>query len=587
MREKDILLKLIDDNIKRLLDKINSEKSFNKQKYESLKKNIRAINEDSTNLVDVDLNEIKSLNSIDESDFAMLEFYKNIMSIKSFKFGDYEKGTLRMILAKINTFIIEKEDKNKAEDERLGKLKTLFDKVNNGLTLNSEEIDLIYVILNQSDVDINKKIKLMRFVAETSIGNFDLIGIEDDNEEEEISIEETNLDVNDLIEIFRKHNSDFNKISKSGQDELQKFGKLDNIESIFSVLEKFNINSIDAYLSTKSLQLCRVFIYSNANLVQNVFELCQKYNLKNENGTIDFLTLLKTPSKFIKRKRKWKKKIGEITGPGGFDSEVGAYEDFEKNLEFFANEGLDIGEAFRKSSTYFDLPYEHIQIGVKNLKLYGIGKELYLNTLSCFDNRKQADAIDQFIELGYFEYVKSNLSRAALLPDAPMFYKIARANQLGLSIPKIRGNSMSSDITYNNKEYLGINNINGAAQTRKYTPRFINSEYFDFAINSSDNNNIILSKDDELIKILDERFLSLDEEPKVYLIAGVRISRMKVLRIYNTLKSRSLGGTLDSIMYTITKNSIITEEQYKAMLREISMLYNTQYNSKRIRKVGN
>lgn len=590
MREKNILLKLIKNNIRKLSDnKVNNSQAFDKQKYISLKNVIREINEDSSNLVNLDLDEMIGLISVGELDIQKLKFYKGILSSQSqsFRLGDYDKGVLRMILAKINTSIIELENMDKEDDEQVEKIKELYNKVENDSTLDSVEIDLIYNIISESDIDVNEKIKLMRFVAEISVGSFNLIGIENEEEEEEHSIEETNLDVNDLIELFKKHNSDFTKVSKTGQEELKKFGNLDNIDAIFNVLEKFNITSVNSYLSTRSLQLCRIFIYSNAELVQNVFELCQKYNLmdnSDENSIIDFGDLLKQPSKFIKRKRRWKKNSGGEGGSGESDNEVGAYEDFERNIEFFASEGLDIGRAFKKSSSYFELPHEHIQIGIKNLKLYGIGSDLYLHTLSCFGTRKQADAIDQFIELGYFDYVKANLSRASLLPDAPMFYKIARANQLGLLIPIIRGSAMPSDITYNSKEYLGINNINGAVQTRKYIPNFVNRKYYDYEVDNSDNNSIVLSKDDELIKLLDERFGNFDEEPNVYLIAEVRISRTKVLRMYNTLKLKSLDGTLDSIMYCITKNSIITEEQYRAILGQVSFLYNTKYNLRKVRK---
>jgi len=576
MDEKNSLIKLIEKTIENIKNKISDNQEFDGKLCNSLKNEIRIIVEDNTRLIPLDIKKIKELcPSFEENDYQTLEFYKMILSANSFKMSEYDQGNLRKILAKMNTLLLDYENKYrnlyKKEKTQITQYESLLNKINGDFDLTSSDMDSIYVLLENSDIDINEAIKIMRYVANEVISKVGSLEIMDEEQQDDDLIEETNLDIEDLIKLFKKHGSDFNKFSKTDQQDLQKYGKLNNIEEIFNVLEKYKINSINEYLENRSLTLCRIFIYSNSKLIENVFETCIKYGIVKDENMIDFDILLKQPSKFIKRK--WSKK-GVGPGPSGeFDNEIGSQEDFIKNIEFFANEGLDIGAAYEKSSTYFDLPHEHIQIGIKTLNLYGIDKESYLKTLSCFSTRKQADSFDQFIELGYFDYVKDNLSRALLLPDAPMFYKIARANQLGIVIPRNSRKGMTSNVTYNNREYLGINQTNGATQTKKYVPIFVNSEYFEDAIYSSDNNSIILTKDDSLIKELDRKYIIDNEEPQVYLIAGVRISRLKVMRFYNTLKLYSLGGTLDSLLYVITKNSIITQEQYDNISREISKFY--------------
>lgn len=579
MKEKEILINLIEYNIHIIEDKIKENNKFDESQYNSLKEEIRLINEDNSRLLQFDVGKVKALctTDLEESDKRLIDFYKGILTVNNFKMGEFDQGQLRSVLAKINTLLLEYKEQTKNEflEERkqIQKYEELKNKINKNSDLTAHEIEKIYNLLKHSDANIDDSIKIMKYIANQTIKKYEIFESELDNEHNDEQIEKTNINIEDIRKIFEAHNSNLELLNKKSQEELQQYGNLNNIEQIFNILEKYSINSVNPYAN----KIGRIFVYSNPKLIEKVFETCLKYNIAciNENGKniINFEQLLKTPSKFINRKRKWKRKGTEpYTGPET-ETEIGTQEDFIKNIEYFASEGLDISHIYEKNYSCFDLPHEHIKIGVKNFKLYGIPKEYYLKTLSAFQTRKQADSFDQFIELGHFDYVKDNLSRAILLPDAPMFFKIARANQLELKIPKVFETALPSDITYDSKIYLGINKINGAQQTRKYTPEFFNKSYFDKAIYASDNNNIVLSESDEIIKALNERFSS-EEDEMVYIIAGIRISKLKVMRIYNTLKMSSLDGTLDSLMYAITRNSIITKEQYREIEKEITRFYN-------------
>lgn len=585
MEEKEILINLIKNNIHIIKKTIKENSQFNETLYNSLKDEIRMIMLDNSKLLQFEVEKVEILcPGLEESDKKLIDFYKDILLSSNFGMKEFDQAQLRNILAKINTLLLDYEEKNKEEfleeKNQIQEYEKLIEKINENLDLSSLDIENIYDILKQGNVDINDSIKVMRYIANQEIKKAEIFEEEITDAQDEQQIERTNINIEDLINLFRKHNSDFELLNKKSKKELQEYGNLTNIEQIFNVLEKYNINSVDQYAK----KIGRIFVYSNPKLMEKVFETCLKYKIaSSENDgkiTIDFEQLLKTPSKFINRKRKWKKKGVGITTGGDSESEIGTQEDFIKNVEFFVSQGLDISSIYENNYSCFDLPHEHIKIGIKNYNLYGIPKDIYLKTLSAFQTRKHADSFDQFIELGYFDYVKDNLSRSLLLPDAPMFYKIARANQLDLKIKRVMGTAFPSDITYDSKTYLGIDRTNGEVQTRRYFPEFLNKAHFDKAIFESDNNNIVLSQHDELIRAIDKKYSS-EEDEMVYIIGGIRISKLKVMRIYNTLKMASLDGTLDSLMYAVTRNSIITREQYKAIEKEIATLYNVVHSLER------
>lgn len=66
--------------------------------------------------------------------------------------------------------------------------------------------------------------------------------------------------------------------------------------------------------------------------------------------------------------------------------------------------------------------------------------------------------------------------------------------------------------------------------------------------------------DNYFIKKLDQQFKYDDLR---YDFNGIIISRYKVLRYYELLIRRSQGDRINSLMYAICKNSILTEEQFR------------------------
>ena len=74
------------------------------------------------------------------------------------------------------------------------------------------------------------------------------------------------------------------------------------------------------------------------------------------------------------------------------------------------------------------------------------------------------------------------------------------------------------------------------------------------------------------INEIDARY-SDPKNPLIYNINGVIISRPKFLRIYNAIIKREYDETEDLLLFALTKNSIMTQQQFDVVKNEISKLY--------------
>ena len=595
MNEKETLILLIKRYINHIKNnfEINNPQNFNEELCISLSEKIKLIKSDTSKLSVIDTKQIKNiLPNFNNDELITLEFYKSVMST-SFSMTQYDNDILKNIIEKIGNELMSytekinnyKKERESKLSEAIKKYQTILDKINSNFDLEKDDVELIYEMLKTSNLEIENSIKIMRFIANETLRT----NLVNEDEEEIQIIEDSNLSYEVLEELFNKYNFSMSMFDREEQNELQKYGNIINIEKILSKLSEYNID-ISEYLVNRSTAISKMLIYSNPDLVENLFQTFIKYGIvkRDENNNviyingknmIDFDILLSRPSQFLKRKKKWARrdKGGKIDT--NFEGPSGCQEDLIKNIEYFAKEGLDVGRAYEKSSYYFCLPHEHIVEVVKTFDLYGISKEKYLKTLSSFMGNNQADCIDMFIELGYLNYLKNNLSRFSLAPNSPMFYKLAKAKQLGIT-PRSYGKGLDSAITYDSRQYLGIDKNNGSKITEQYVFDFEGKDYLDRIIETNPNNSIsvVLEVQKKLINLLDSNYLKIEENGypnyRLYNINGVMISRTKFLRIFNTLIVSGINPSVNSIMYALTKNSIITKEECDIVYSEITNLYN-------------
>ena len=550
-----------------------SKQQINLEKIDSLINLITNIQENYKDLINLDLEVLKKDFNIENK---YLNFYqiiiKNNLELKESDIKNIKKilNELKEKITKEKQGLEKKYDKNQEIEKDIKKLQELIKKSEN-FTLDDSDIDIIQEILKDNK-DLEESINIMKYLLLNSLKN------RSNEEHKELSLKITNLDIKELTKLFNKYNLDFTKINKSNQKELQEYGNLENIESIIIILKKYKLLDEEIFYKYQT-QINKILIYGSSEIVENVILIYKKYNI----NILDYLDdFYKRPAKFIKEKTRL---ISPAKKSNSLDTEtIGGYEDFKKNIELFASLGVDINKSYKKSAYYFEKSHDHILTGIKNFELYGISSDKYLNTLSSFANHKQLDILDMFIELDAFEYVINNMSRVNLAPTSLLFYKLFEARKKGIKPESLyRGkNSLyfPNELTNDSFSFQGVSKDNYLDITNPYTERKPIYDAYDECIKKSNNNTIINSFNSyvKIIKLLDDNFIPRDEnnypDMRLYNIDGIRISRMKVIRYISTLLFNGLDESFDMLMYAITKNSLLTSDEYKKIETSIYELLN-------------
>lgn len=550
-----------------------SKQQINLEKIDSLINLITNIQENYKDLINLDLEVLKKDFNIENK---YLNFYqiiiKNNLELKESDIKNIKKilNELKEKITKEKQSLEKKYNKNQEIEKDIKKLQELIKKSEN-FTLDDSDIDIIQEILKDNK-DLEESINIMKYLLLNSLKN------RSNEEHEELSLKITNLDIKELTKLFNKYNLDFTKINKSNQKELQEYGNLENIESIIIILKKYKLLDEEIFYKYQT-QINKILIYGSSEIVENVILIYKKYNI----NILDYLDdFYKRPAKFIKEKTRL---ISPAKKSNSLDTEtIGGYEDFKKNIELFASLGVDINKSYKKSAYYFEKSHDHILTGIKNFELYGISSDKYLNTLSSFANHKQLDILDMFIELDAFEYVINNMSRVNLAPTSLLFYKLFEARKKGIKPESLyRGkNSLyfPNELTNDSFSFQGVSKDNYLDITNPYTERKPIYDAYDECIKKSNNNTIINSFNSyvKIIKLLDDNFIPRDDnnypDMRLYNIDGIRISRMKVIRYISTLLFNGLDESFDMLMYAITKNSLLTSDEYKKIETSIYELLN-------------
>ena len=575
---------LINSRISTLENKLHSiidTYQENKIRLEKIIKDLKEIKEDYTKIKTFD---IKRLNGNEPINEPILASSPSISNLSFFSLALNQGCVLEESdIKKLNFFVLEfiknfeKElveletnYKNNQNSNEINNLKNLLIKLNN-YNLEETDFDLLKEILSDN-INLRESVEIMKYVVHKTLKN---ALINDDS-----ILQETGLDSASLKELLSKYDIDFEKLRPASKEELLKYGSLTNISNILSLLKEnnlFNKNIYDRY----QLPITRILIYSNKELVESIIKSYQKANI-NINSFLD--EFYKRPAKFIKRKRRWygkNNKTGDKKGKTSSEDEIGSYEDFTSNMDLFTRIGIDINEAYKKSSTLFEKPHSHILIGYNNLSLYGITPNYYANTLTVFNTHKQLETIDMFIELDAYNYVLNNMSRVNYTPTSLIFHKLYRLKKQGIPVATLYRNKKGSivlpiQITDEKLSYDGLNKDNMLTENGIFKPDSATFKVYDEIINQNDN-NFIQEGISGIIQKLDDAYLVESEgilENKLYNIEGTIISRLKVLRYLTTLMFNGISENSDMLLYAITKNSLLTKEEFDKIKTSVDKLLN-------------
>lgn len=545
----------------------------NSSKYMDIYKAVLSVIDDISNLKAFDLEKLSFLELVSE-DFNRLIFYKKLLSdgVYELELSDIEyiKNFFLSINIKVSSYI---------EDNLINTYSNLLDKLDN-YEFNQNDIELICTLLRE-EKDKGNDINIISYMKHISLEMIECMRNDEDLVRKEKPIFEeveelitTNLSTDDLIVLFTKYGIDYMNFNKESRELMEKYGKYDNIDKILDLfINKEHIN-VGSYVKIKSKQLATIFIYSNYDLISNVFDKLKECGI---NIISNFKSIISAPSKFIPRKRRY---LGQGDGIlGDFNGEIGHNEDFLKNIHMFREVFKeinvdDISSAYEKCPSIFDLSYRHNKNALKQFDLYHVKPEYYLKALSSFRGFP-ADAIDAFIESDYnnygtLEYLWENPSKFGLNPYSSIFYKLYMARKKGYTKDQLFS---SRGFKFYDSNFLDINNDNGSEIVEQYFPDNPKFLEYENAIKESDNSDTILiafKPNKLIIDVLDEKYL---DNNVCYIINGIRISRFKVQRFLNTLILNRFNIDKDALLYCVTKNSILNEEEYKVLEDEISKLF--------------
>lgn len=475
----------------------------------------------------------------------------------------------------INSNTILKDSNSKIDeiDKYMEKIQKLYA---NEEYLNSDDITSIANILKESSIPISEQTKILQELGILSIKLINSDKLEE-TEEEVYTIEETNLDKEELSEVFTKYGYKLEDFKARDQSKLLKYGNLLVISQILEVLKNNHI-----YIDIKefSHKLTPILINSDETIISTILENIKKdyedaaseskgnYSSFHElSPERMFAECLNAPSIFIKGKHEYKKRVTESKGGSvgennNSDLVYGSYDNYIKNRELLIKKGVDINKVVMKCLTLLSMPYQKVKENFDSFEFYQIPRAVYSNTLSSLKAADPLSAIDQFIELGCYEYVLSNFSYVNHRPDDLMFYRIVKATQLGEPIYSDRNTrnvELLGKISNDKKNGYSINKDNKEKVVEQFIPEF-NPIYDEVVSKDRNAGPVILTYRNYFITTLEDKYKMDDLR---YDFNGVIISRFKVLRIYETLMKNRVAGTYNAVLYAICKNSILTEEQYK------------------------
>ena len=224
MDERNDLLELLNAYIEHIIKNFVKKNplELNEDLCTSLKQKLDLIVENNRELVNLDLSLIRDIcPSFSDWEYVTLDYYQTVLRDTEIELEKEDHKIFKKILDELLLGVNSYEEKinnfkSSVQDE-LNKLvnpyRSIVTKLENNLKLNSNDIQLVYNIIKQSNSDISNSIKMMRYMFNLSLGNNVLDkenNISNIDEDEKIEImDEVNLSYDVLYDLFVKYGIDF------------------------------------------------------------------------------------------------------------------------------------------------------------------------------------------------------------------------------------------------------------------------------------------------------------------------------------------------------------------------------------------
>lgn len=495
--------------------------------------------------------------------------------------------------------------------------KTLIEKVKSGFKdFREKDLDLLHQYILESNLEDEQKRDLTLYVLLKTVDFDNIFEMSKDTEEkehdeyakdyEEIELSKKGLTEEECTELFAKYGYNFKDLGRrindqpdkviQAQELIKEKGNYEQIDKILKLLKEKNIDLTNNggcnILKEKGNNLAHIFIKSNDRCVKEIIDFSEQYGF-TDNGVPNFYKMVISTRKFILRKIKYKP--SRITdNPGGGkngDSIGGSHEDFMKNVELFSNicsrlhtDKVVFLKAYyeKYNGELLDESHDKVLGIIEILKKYGYKEKDYFNrATSIFKSTHIADTLDLSIELNLYDYLQDNPSTFQLgndeLTKKRLYVLSTKKDELlqETTIP----NFIGEKIAKKKIKMGGVPEIDNIIEedknTRTIIPKGITGIIDEKLIATYEERirekpvDISVDEDDidSPINALDSKY---KENELLYNIEGIKISRLKVIRVYNALKD--LEGLDDNgrnnvVRYALTRNSFLWPSQINELFK--------------------
>ena len=586
------------DFIKKTIENYDSDIENTRQTYNSsidkYAEELKQLRENPNSILDIDIKVFEDI--LEESLLNDLIKEKIISSIKSIKFilesnsknnttfriSSKQKESLEKFfeiveqIRKDNNSVKEAKEKEieklKLSKNKLAKIQGILEDPNNFEFI--EDIDVIVDAIKNSSMSIDEKKDILYSIL---VYNNNIHNSLVTSNNHSIPLKLKRLNINDVRTLFDKYGYDFDQLHKKEQDDILAYGDLKNMDEVFDCLVKNRFPKFS--FPTDSLKISRILINCDQNTITSIVNFSKIRGL-NSNDLLKIIpALIKQRKSSTKRKKQHK--TSDPNG-GNNDSPIvpGKSDDYVKNINFLEKLGFNIREVFDKCPHILTTTHERLVNNYNKFRAYNLsfkqnaGGTLTCPSLSFLGLSQFEETIDQFIETspyGY-DYIKENLSRLAIADSKDLiFYKIYASymnqNSFGSQLtpegPFVFNTSrllLRGEITQDNVPYRGLNELNKKTQTMTIDQVVKNKDIFDKAIKDKEASVDFLSfKDSRLTEL--EKYID-PNNPLVYDFNETRISVLKVKRILYLLNQGNVDGLDDSLLYAITYNTIIDQNNF-------------------------
>lgn len=387
--------------------------------------------------------------------------------------------------------------------------------------------------------------------------------------------------ISELKDIFSRFGFDFESFSVKVKDNIMQFANVSNIENVLRSLKKNGYDVKDEYL------LMGLIIGSDELTIDRISSLAFARGLLPDE-------VLKIGSILIKQSCNRVKSslihdrflIFNFIDPNLYV--FGASDDFEKNIKELSKWGISVRYVYERAPQVLCSSNIVLTHNLALFQEYGFSLKTKTNKLSSpvismLMNYTTYQIIDRFIEvhpLG-IQYLRENLSILKQIKrlDDLVFYKlyysskndkdnsafmlIVDSNSYLCMQGKVSG---LSSIYYDS--YASINEDNKYIITKAYTPVYTR-DYYALVKNEIDHDIDARVFDSPYIQHINK--YSDKKEALVYDFDGIRISKLKVLRIFDALLNAGILLDDESFLFAVLFNTIISQEDYEKVKSMISL----------------